>query len=225
MNDDVRRMIYGTLTLFLLGVVGWIVTLLIFSCGFNLECRQAAPRVVRTPIPTLIPVQHSAAQPGQVAVVAEFNQCQVAAADLIGAWVSAGSPETEAFAFSDVNGNPCEGTYSADIHPLFVENSLWYAGAIGCISCHNADLTERSGGLDLTTYDAILLGSRRVAGSSSAGTDISGGGDWESSILHEVLVNQGFAPEGHSAENPPVHLVIYAGQAASDASVTATPTP
>ena len=224
MNDDVRRMIYGTLTFFLLGVVGWVTTLLIFSCGFNLECRQAAPRVLRTPIPTLIPVQHSEAQPGKSAV-AEFNQCQVDATNLIGAWVTAGSSETEAFAFSDVNGNPCEGTYSADIHPLFVENSLWYAGAIGCVSCHNGALAERSGGLDLTTYDAILLGSQRAPDSTSAGNDILGGGNWEASALHRVLVTQGFLPEGHSAESQPVPLIIYAGQATAEASVTATPTP
>ena len=222
MNDDVRKMIYGTIALFLLVVTIWIGSLFVFSCGLSLSCGQAAPRVDRTPIPTLIPAKHSEPQAGPVAM-AEFNKCQVSAADLIGAWVSAGSPETEAFAFSDVNGNPCEGTFSADIQPLFVENSLWYKGAIGCVSCHNAELTERSAGLDLTTYDAILLGSRRVAGASAAGTDILGGGDWESSLLHKVLVDQGFAPEGHSAENPPVQLIIYAGQATTE--TTATPTP
>ena len=78
-------------------------------------------------------------------------------------------------------------------------------------------------GLDLTTYDAILLGSRRVAGSSSAGTDILGGGDWEASALRKVLVEQGFAPEGHSAENPPVQLLLYAGHAAAEVTVTPTP--
>jgi hypothetical protein len=223
MNDDVRKMIYGTLAFFLLGVVGWITTLLIFSCGFSLECRQASPRVDRTPIPTLIPVRHAEVQPGEGAL-SEFNGCQVNAADLVGAWVSAGSPETEPFPFTDLSGNPCEGTF-ADIQPLFVENSLWYKGAIGCVSCHNANLTERSSGLDLTTYEAILLGSRRVAGSSSAGTDILGGGNWEDSLLHEMLVNQGRVPEGHSAENPPVQLVIYAGHTVSETSVTATPTP
>ena len=223
MNDDVRNMIYGTIVLFLVVVSGWLGLIYISSCGFTLSCNQAIPRVDRTPIPTLIPAEHSEAQPGEGAVT-EFNQCPVAAADLVGAWVTAGSPDTEPFPFEDVNGNPCEGTF-ADIQPLFVENSLWYNGSIGCVSCHNADLTERSGGLDLTTYDAILLGSRRVAGSSSAGTDIFGGGDWESSALHTVLVSQGFAPEGHSADNPPVSLIIYAGQAAAEAAVTATPTP
>lgn len=222
MNDDVRKLIYGTIVLFLTVVTVWITSLLVFSCGLNFACRQAAPKVDRTPIPTLIPAKHSESQPGQGALAA-FDECQVYAADLVGAWVTAGSPDTEPFAFSDVNGNPCEGTFAADIQPLFKENSLWYKGAIGCVSCHNADLKERSGGLDLTSHDAILLGSRRVAGSSSAGTDILGGGDWEASALHTVLVKQGFVPDGHSAENPPVQLWLYAGHAAAEVTVTPTP--
>lgn len=221
MNDDVRTTIYATIALFLVVVTAWLGLIYVSSCGFTLTCGQAAPKVDRTPIPTLIPVAHSEDQPGRGAML-ESSGCPVNAADLIGAWVTAGSPETEPFPFNDVNGNPCEATF-ADIQPLFMENSLWGSRIIGCTSCHNADLTERSGGLDLMTYDAILLGSRRVAGASAAGTDILGGGDWESSILHEVLVDQGFAPEGHSAENPPVPLIIYAGQANVEA--TATPTP
>jgi len=219
--NDVRRMIYGTLALFLIGVVTWITTLLIFSCGLNFACRQAAPRVDRTPIPTLIPVKHAEAET-QPATIAEFNKCEVIATDLIGAWVSAGAPETETFPFSDVHGNPCEGTFE-DIQPLFVENSLWKKGVIGCVSCHNADLTARSGGLDLTTYEGILMGSGR-ADANAKGKDILGGGTWESSALYTVLVEQGFVPEGHSPDNPPVRLVIYAGQAVA-AEVTATPTP
>ena len=224
MNDDVRTTIYGTIALFLLVVASWLSLIYISSCGFTLTCNRAAPRVDRTPIPTLIPAKHSEAQPGQ-GEIAKFNGCQVSAADLVGAWVTAGAPETEPFPFSDVNGNPCEGTYATDVQPLFVENSRWYKGAIGCVSCHNAALAERSGGLDLTTYDAILLGSQRAPDSTSPGTDILGGGNWESSALHKVLVDQGFAPEGHSAENPPVQLIIYAGQTTAKGAVTATPTP
>jgi hypothetical protein len=223
MNDDVRTTIYATILLFLAVVVSWLGLIYVSSCGLTVSCVQAAPRVDRTPIPTLIPVAHSEVQPGEGAM-AEFSGCPVNAADLIGAWATAGSPETEPFPFTDLSGNPCQATF-ANIQPLFVENSLWYKGAIGCVSCHNADLTERSAGLDLTTYDAILLGSRRVAGASAAGTDILGGGNWESSLLHKVLVEQGFVPEGHSAENPPVQLIIYAGQATAEATATATPTP
>ena len=221
MYDDVRKLIYGTILLFLVVVSVWVTSLLVFSCGLNFACRQAAQRVDRTPIPTLIPASHSESQPGEGALTG-FDECQVYAADLVGAWVTAGSPATEPFAFSDVNGSACEGTFAEDVQPLLRENSLWFKGAIGCVSCHNADLKERSGGLDLTTYDAILLGSHRVAGSSSAGNDILGGGNWESSALRTVLVEQGFVPEGHSADNPPVQLLLYAGHAAEP---TATPTP
>ena len=223
MNDDVRNMIYATIVLFLVVVASWLGIIYVSSCGLTLTCRQAIREPDVTPIPTLIPAAQSEARPGETAVP-EFSGCPVNAADLIGAWVTAGSSETEPFPFTDLNGNPCEATF-ADIHPLFVENSLWYKGGIGCVSCHNADLGDRSAGLDLTSYDAILLGSRRVAGASAAGTDILGGGNWESSLLHKVLVEQGFAPEGHSADNPPVQLIIYAGQSTAEATVTATPTP
>ena len=153
----------------------------------------------------------------------EFNKCQVSAIDLIGAWVTAESPETEPFAFSDVNGNPCEGSFTADIQPLFVENSLWYKGAIGCVSCHNSAFSDRSAGLDLTTYEAIQMGSSR-ADTAAKGTDILGGGDLEKSTLYGVLVNQGLVPAGHSADTPALELMVFAGQPVAQ-EATATPTP
>ena len=221
--NDVRKMIYGTLIAFLLFLVFWFSIVYISACGFTLTCHQAEHIIVRTPIPTLIPAARVASQAGES--MPEFDKCQVAATDLIGAWVSAGSSETEVFPFSDVNGRPCEGTFTEDIQPLFRENSLWYAGSIGCVSCHNADLSVRSGGLDLTSHEAILLGALRVAGETSAGTDILGGGDWETSLLHEVLVNQKLVPEGHAKESPGDPIFVFAGHSVSEAAVTATPTP
>ena len=232
MTNDVRKVIYTTLVLFLLVVVGWVGTLLVFSCGLNADCTKAQPKVDRTSIPTLIPAAHAEEGMGEESTD-EFNKCQVNAADLVGAWVSAGSPADEAFPFSDVNGQACEGTFSADIQRLLSENSLWFEGSLGCVSCHNAALTERSAGLDLSSHESILLGSGRAEGSTAQGNDILGGGVWTASTLHEVLVNQGFQMTGHPAEaNPPVHsadlppaqLVIYAGQAvASEESASATP--
>ena len=29
-----------------------------------------------------------------------------------------------------------------DIKLSFVENSLWFPGSLGCVSCHNGDLTD-----------------------------------------------------------------------------------
>lgn len=222
MTDDVRRVIYGTLTGFLLIVVTWLGVVYVSACGFTLTCTQASPLVVRTPVPTLIPVSHSNVKNVQVS---EAPECLVSAADLIGAWVNAGSPETEAFPFSDANGQSCEGTYAADIQHLFVENSTWYEGQLGCVSCHNADLTDRSAGLDLSSYQGILSGSNRSY-EGAKGNDILGGGKWNASKLHDVLLVQGLGPSGHSPDLDPVSPVyIYAGQHVEEADTTPTATP
>ncbi|HJR78607.1 MAG TPA: hypothetical protein VJ821_00960, partial [Anaerolineales bacterium] len=142
-ENDVRRMIYITLVAFIAFLIFWFSIVYISACGFTLNCIRGAPLVVRTPIPTLIP----AAQPAEPEATspAEFNKCRVAATELIGVWVTAGHPEADPFPFTDLNGQNCEATYD-DIQPLFVENSIWFPGSLGCISCHNAELTDRSGG-------------------------------------------------------------------------------
>jgi hypothetical protein len=220
MNDDTRGLIYGTLVVFLVFILAWLGFVYVSACGFTLNCVQGRPLVVRTPIPTLIPFEGSQVQSGMPET--EFNQCRVAAVDLIGAWVSAGHTGTDPFQFTDLNGQECEATF-ADIQPLFVENSLWYPGSLGCTSCHNADLTDRSAGLDLSSYEAISLGTRRVAEATSPGTDIFGDGDWENSILYDILVNQGLTTDGHSPDVGPPQTVIYAGQRVAEAEATPTP--
>ena len=221
MNDDTRRLVYGTIVAFLAFIVAWLGFVYISACGFTLNCIQGAPLVVRTPIPTLIPVRQSQGQSTAV-TNAEFNKCQIAATDLIGAWVSAGHSDTEVFPFTDVNGQNCEATYE-DIQPLFRDNSVWFPGSLGCISCHNADLTERSAGLDLSTYEAISLGTGRAADSTSPGSDIFGDGEWEGSLLHDVLVNQGLTGQGHSPDVEPRQPILYVGQAVAEEEDTATP--
>lgn len=221
--NDVRRMIYGTLVAFLLFLLFWFSIVYVSACGFTLTCNQGAPLVIRTPIPTLIPAS-SSVTPAQGAA-AEFTKCQIATADLVGAWVSAGHSENDPFPFTDIYGQACEGAFAEDIQPLFVENSLWFPGSLGCVSCHNGDLSERSAGLDLTSYESITLGSRRVAGASSPGTDIFGGGDWEKSLLHEVLVNQSLTTQGHTPDAPAQDVIVYVGQRIAETEVTATPTP
>ena len=223
MNDDTRRLIYGTIIAFLVFILSWLGFVYLSACGFTVTCVQAAQLVERTPVPTLIPVKESRPQPTQN--VAGFNQCKVSATDLIGAWISSGYPETEAFPFTDLNGQSCEGTF-ADIQPLFVENSIWFPGSLGCTSCHNADLTDRSKGLDLSSYQGISLGTRRVAGASSPGTDIFGGGDLEKSLLYQVLITQGLTTQGHSADvPPPAPVILYAGQVVAEGANTPTATP
>jgi hypothetical protein len=225
MNDDTRRLIYGTIVAFLMFIVFWLGIVYLSACSFTLSCVQASPLVERTSIPTLIPVKSSQSQP--TLNVAEFKDCKVNATDLIGAWISAGHPETEAFPFTDLNGQECEGTF-ADIQPLFTENSMWFPGSLGCTSCHNADLTDRSAGLDLSSYQGIALGTKRVAGSSSAGTDIFGDGNLEESLLYQVLTTQGLVPKGHSPDVPPPSTILYAGhlvtgEGSATPEVTATP--
>jgi hypothetical protein len=224
MNDDTRRLVYGTIIAFLAFITLWLGFVYISACGFTLNCIQGAPLVVRTPIPTLIPFDESEQQNGVTEV--DFNQCQIGAADLIAAWAVAGHTESEPFPVTDLNGQDCEATF-ADIQPLFVENSLWFPGSLGCTSCHNADLGERSSGLDLSSYEAISLGTRRVPEQTSPGTDLFGRGEWEKSILHEVLFNQGLTPQGHSPDAEPINPVLYVGQSLADtqAEATATPTP
>jgi hypothetical protein len=222
--NDVRRFIYGAI-IGLFVFVGLMISIVYVSaCGLTFTCNRADPKLNLTPIPTLIPHKEAVVQ-GPSQNMTEFNKCQVNAVDLIGAWVTAGTPKISPFPFTSVNGESCEGRFT-DIQPLFVENDLWKNGAIGCVSCHNAALTDRSGGLDLSSYDAILLGSRRVAGSTSPGNDILAKGDWEKSVLFDVLAHQALVPAGHSADAPAEPLILFAGQkVATPVGPTATATP
>jgi hypothetical protein len=194
--NDVRKMIYGTIIGFFMVLGLWFSIIYVSSCGFTFSCHRGDPLVQRTPVPTLIPVSHSESNMIDMGS-ADFDKCYVAAFDLIGAWVSAGIPETEAFSFADVNGQACEGSYAEDIHPLLLENSVWQPGSLGCVSCHNADLADRSAGLDLSSYDAI-------SGSNVLGTS------WENSSLHQVL-SMGLSPDGHSADLSAGNPLVFAG--------------
>jgi hypothetical protein len=222
MSDDVRRIVYGTLIGFLVVVGSWLGFIYISACGFTLSCNQAAPLVIRTPMATLNP-SHEVKQVQQQSPE-QFNACYVSAADLIGAWVTAGAPENGTFDFQDVNGDPCQGTFKDDLQHLFMENELWYPGAIGCTSCHNAELTAESGGLDLSSYQGMTSGTNRSY-AGAKGTDILGGGNWDSSLLHDVLLVHGFDVKGHSKDAPPLApIFIYAGQHVAPTTATAAPT-
>jgi hypothetical protein len=207
--NDVRKMIYGTIIGFFMVLGLWFSIIYVSSCGFTFTCNRGDHFVERTPIPTLIPSSHSESNMDMGPV--EFDKCLISASDLIGAWVSADFPETGAFTFVDVNGQSCAGTYSNDIRPLFSDNGTWQAGSLGCISCHNAELTDRSAGLDMTSISALQE------------SGILGNGDWESSRLHEVL-GSGLTADGHSVDVPAGNPLIYAG-AVVDSGEEATPTP
>lgn len=210
--NDVRQWIFGAIV-GLLACIGLMLSIVYVSaCGFTLNCVQAAPLIIRTPIPTLIPAVH--AEDMGSSDTSDAAGCLVSAQDLVGAWAAAGGSETGSFSFSGASDQSCEATYANDVQHLFVDNNIWYAGQLGCTSCHNADLTDRSGGIDLSSHQAIV------------DSGILGDGNWESSRLHAVLVDQGFVPEGHSADVEPLApVLIYAGGQVQEPAVTPTATP
>lgn len=218
MNDDVRKYIYNTLTIFVLGLIVWIGFLFVNACGFTLTCKRGALPVERTPIPTLLPATLPVRETGTGNMVMS-DQCHVAAVDFVGAWVEAGSPETDTFQFSDINGQNCESTFQ-EVKPLFVDANFWYSGSLSCVSCHSVDVTISPAQLDLSSYAGIMAGSRR-ADAESKGTDILGGGKWKSSVLYEFLSTSKADVPGH--DNLSSDLVIFAGSPLP--SPTATPKP
>lgn len=216
MNDDVRKYIYTTLIVFVLGLVVWLGILFVNACGFTLTCNQAAFAVERTPVPTLLLATMPAMETGNGKVVTS-DQCRVAAVDFVGAWVEAGSSETEAFQFTDINGQNCESTFE-EVKPLFLESNFWYSGSLSCVSCHSVDVTISLAQLDLSSYAGILAGSRR-ADAESKGTDILGAGKWNGSLLYEFLSTSKAEVPGHTEAVS--DLVIFAGKPLP--AVTPTP--
>ena len=209
MQDDVRKVIYTILGLFILVILSWVSYVIISGCGFSLNCEKAAVLPQRTSIPTLIPAELPVAFSGDTSPKVS---CQIAAVPLIGSWVNAGYPESDPFTFIDANGQNCTGTYADDIHPLFTEGNLWYAGAPACTTCHNPTLNPDTASMDLSTYDSMLLGSRRP-GPDQSGNDILGGGNWEQSKLYEMLFVKKEMPFGRPPEVPAEGPVIFAGAA------------
>ena len=214
MKDDVKKYIYGTVIVFVIGVLVWVGFIYTNACGFTLSCNRGALAVERTPIPTLLPASMPAIEGGEPAV---SGQCQVAAADLIGAWVEAGSPETDPFQFADASGQNCESTF-AEVRPLFIEANLWYSGSMSCVACHGADVVTASAQLDMSNFAGITAGSRR-ADAESNGTDILGAGKWTSSLLHDFITTSKADVPGHADISS--NLLIFAGTLLPEA----TPTP
>jgi hypothetical protein len=206
-QDDVKKLIYGVLIVFIVVLIVWIGFVIVTGCGFSLDCEKAARIPERTPIPTLIPASLPLPQvAGETPKVA----CQITAVDLLGAWVSAGYPEDDSFTFTDLNDSECSGEYTSDITPLFNEGNLWYSGAPACTTCHNTTLNEATAGMDLSTYPGILAGSRRTSPDAD-GNDILGNGNWEASMLYEQLFIKKVMPQGRPPDVPAEGPVIFAG--------------
>lgn len=209
--DDFKKITYGVLAGFATLMVVWLLFIFVNACGFDVACQKGAALPDVTPVPTLIPRDQPVAAP-VTGGAGQFDKCTVHAIDLLGAWVEAGYPESDTFVFTDVNGNPCEGTFNADIWPLLNDNNVWYPASLSCTSCHNTAFTEGLGGLDLTSYAGILAGSGRTSTNMSAGADILGGGNWKNSLLFQSLSLTENIPLGHPPlDYPAAALVIYAG--------------
>ena len=199
MNDDVQKYIYRTLTVFIIGVAGWVGFILINACGFSLACKRGAMAVERTPIPTLIPAtlpaSNSSLEAETPTQLMNPDLCRVSAVNFIGAWAVSNAKEADPFYFVDVDGKNCEAAF-ADVQALFTESKYWHSSALSCISCHSGDLTVALAQLDLSSYAGIMAGSRREAGKKK-GTDILGNGDWKASLLYDFLTNAKVNIPGH----------------------------
>jgi len=135
------------------------------------------------------------------------------ARDLLSTWVTAGYTENQLFGFRDINGNICNATY-ADVIPLFNQPNLWYKGALACDSCHNSNLTDASAYLDMSSYQGILAGWKRIP-PAGQGQDILGGGNWDNSLLNKVLFVDMIMPFGAppgtlTADGPTIHTGFLA---------------
>jgi hypothetical protein len=165
-----------------------------------------------TPIPTLLPASQGAPTRQVVGQVSfDIGQCSISALDLIGAWVKAGADEKAAFDFTDsLSGKTCSGTYPEDVSPLFSEPNIWFAGAIGCITCHGADIKQAAANLSLASLAGIKAGSRRTDPTAS-GQDILGdAATWEKSKLYFMIFNR-LMPVGRPGTSPQVGPIVKVG--------------
>lgn len=177
-------------------VLAFIAVVYFGNCGFNNNCppADAQVQIIHTPIPTLIPASLPVFGSGGGKAAAAPSQCNATAEVLLSAWVSSGHSETEPFKFTDQNGSNCEAAFK-DIQQLFLEGNLWYSGALACASCHNSDIANASANMDLSSYNGIIAGAKRTS-PTAPGTDILGGGNWEQSILRDMLFVKKLMPLG-----------------------------
>jgi len=206
--DDFRKFMNTALVAFVLLLVVWIGFVYISACGFTLTCQRGQPFVARTPVPTLA----AATLPASDFSVSSptISRCRIAAVDLLGAWVDAGYSDTETFTFTDVDGNECEANFTDDVLPLFTEANLWFPGSLSCADCHGSEMSVASAGLDLSSYDGMLLGSQRDS-QNAEGVDIFGDGVWEDSSLYESLYVNKNMPMGRPPDLPAEGPIVFAG--------------
>jgi len=169
------------------------------------------PEATKTAIPTLFPVELAAPTKMVSQVSYGTGACEIAALDLIAAWVQDGKPETAAFDFSDNHNQACQGSFEADVMPLFNVPNVWFSGAPACTSCHTADVKTAQMNLSLVNYANIIAGSHRTD-ETSQGQDILGtGGPFEKSKLYFMITTH-LMPVGRPPNSldkgPNIHVGI-----------------
>lgn len=229
MNDDVRKYIFGAITVFLVGVMSWISIVYVSACGVTLTCNRGKPSVDRTPIPTLIPATLPAqdvswdVEVSESAPLTASDTCRVPAVNFIGAWAASQTPkstEADPFYFVDEDGQNCEAAFS-DVLALLNQPDLRGADSLACTSCHSGDMTVAPAQLDLSTFAGIMTGSRRE-GNKPKGTDILGDGEWKESLLYDQLTVAKPNVPGHE-QTLSADYLISVGRPFAGPLPTATP--
>ena len=127
------------------------------------------------------------------------GECKVKSVALLEAWVAAGLPENEPFDFTDDAGSACQGTYAADIAPLFAQAGAWFEGSPPCSSCHFGNVENSYHEMDLATHKGLLTGGDALSnppgvpifGQSAVGqTDY----DWAASMMRSRLRDNRMPP-------------------------------
>jgi hypothetical protein len=229
MNDDVRKYIFGAITVFLVGVTAWISIIYVSACGVTLTCNRGLPSVDRTPIPTLIPATLPVSdvswdvESSEPAPLTNSDTCRVPAVNFIGAWAALQTPkstEADPFYFVDEDGQNCEAAFS-DVLALLNQPDLRGADSLACTSCHSGDLTVAPAQLDLSSFTGIMTGSRREA-KKPKGTDILGDGEWKESLLYDHLTVAKPNVPGHE-QTLSADYLISVGRPFAGPLPTATP--
>jgi mono/diheme cytochrome c family protein len=224
--DDFRKLMYGVILAFVGVLFIWGSIVYLSACGFSFFCQRSRSVGASTPIPTLAAATLPA--PDFSVNFPTIDRCKIPAVSLIGAWVSSGYSESEAFTFTDVDGLTCQATFKEDVQPIFLQANLWYPGSIPCASCHLPDLEITSAQLDLSSYAGMRMGSRRAT-LKTDGVDIFGGGEWEKSLLYDSLYVKKNMPLGRPPNIPAEGPIIFAGSSVQGgtrvSTVASTPTP
>ncbi|HSB67580.1 MAG TPA: hypothetical protein VLD65_13465 [Anaerolineales bacterium] len=182
-----------------------IVALLVMSI-LVISCTGAAKTPVTHEWPVYVHIKQTRLSLAEIKTLAP-GSCKVHAVDLIGTWVAAATPEKDPFSFTDVDGKSCQGTFDADVLPLFTTGNLWYSGAPSCRTCHGPQVEISYARLDLSSYQGILAGDSRES-STSKGEDILGGGNWEEAQLYKMLHGREMPPNQPEGLDPKGPLVF-----------------